>query len=220
MTPQTIIEYLNEKNIPYNEQGNELLVKCLFNNCDQDSREGEAHLYFNKETGQYDCKKCGEKGNLVTLKKHLGDNLKISHQKPKKDFSTELIEECHQKLPPGIRQYLNARGITDDIIIRFKIGYGKFYRKYWITIPIKDTFGNYTFFKLRQDPNFGDDKMTYPNGVNAQLYDWEMLTNANNSIIICEGELDRLLLESKGVPAVTTTGGAGTFKKEWIEHFS
>jgi hypothetical protein len=35
----------------------------------------EAHLYFDKETGQYECKKCGEKGNLVTLAKHFGDDM-------------------------------------------------------------------------------------------------------------------------------------------------
>lgn len=219
MTPQTITEYLNEKNIPYTERGNELITKCLFSSCDQDSREGEAHLYFNKETGQYDCKKCGVKGNLLTLKKHFGDG-SGTPRTPKQEFSAELVEECHQKLPLSIRQYLNARGVSDETITRFKLGYGTFYRKKWITIPIKDTFGNYAFFKLRQDPNFGDDKITYPKGVSAQLYDWETLTKPNNSLIICEGEMDRLLLESRGIAAVTSTHGAGTFKKEWAEHFS
>lgn len=219
MHPITISEYLNQKSIPFTERGNELITKCLFNACDQDSREGEAHLYFSKETGQYDCKKCGVKGNLLTLKKHFGDSLGTPRT-PKQEFSAELVEECHQKLPLSIRQYLNARGVSDETITRFKLGYGTFYRKKWITIPIKDTFGNYAFFKLRQDPNFGDDKITYPKGVSAQLYDWETLTNANNSIIICEGEMDRLLLESKGITAVTSTHGAGTFKQEWTEHFS
>ncbi len=219
MTPQTITEYLNEKNIPYTERGNELIAKCLFSSCDQDSRDGEAHLYFSKETGQYDCKKCGVKGNLLTLKKHFGDS-SGTPRTPKQEFGAALVEECHQKLPQGIRQYLNARGVSDDTITRFKIGYGTFYRRKWITIPIKDTFGNYAFFKLRQDPNFGDDKITYPKGVSAQLYDWENLSKPNNSIIVCEGEMDRLLLESKGIVAVTSTHGAGTFKKEWAEHFS
>ena len=219
MTSQSITDYLNEKNIPYTERGNELITKCLFNGCDQDSREGEAHLYFNKETGQYDCKKCGAKGNLLTLKKHFGDG-SGTVRTPKQEFSAELVEECHQKLPLSIRQYLNARGVSDETITRFKLGYGTFYRKKWITIPIKDTFGNYAFFKLRQDPNFGDDKITYPKGVSAQLYDWETLTKPNNSLVICEGEMDRLLLESKGVSAVTSTHGAGTFKKEWMEHLS
>lgn len=36
-------------------------------------------------------------------------------------------------------------------------------------------------------------------------------------IIICEGELDALRLESAGYTAVSSTGGAGTFKDEWCE---
>ncbi|MCX6719815.1 MAG: toprim domain-containing protein [Candidatus Staskawiczbacteria bacterium] len=34
---------------------------------------------------------------------------------------------------------------------------------------------------------------------------------------MCEGELDRLLLMSKGIPAITGTHGAGTFKDEWCK---
>lgn len=219
MNPITITEYLNQKGIAYVERGNELITKCLFSSCDQNSREGEAHLYFNKETGQYDCKKCGEKGNLITLKKYFGEGLRTP-QAPKQEFSAELVEECHQRLPQSIRQYLNARGISDEAIAKFKIGYGTFYRTKWITIPIKDIFGNYAFFKLRQDPHFGDDKITYPKGISAQLYDWETLEKPDESLVICEGEMDRLLLESKGISAITSTHGAGTFKPEWLEKIS
>jgi len=69
----TIKEYLDKKGIEYREFGKELITKCLFNACDDDSKGNEAHLYFNTETGQYDCKKCGEKGNIFTLAQHLGD---------------------------------------------------------------------------------------------------------------------------------------------------
>ena len=211
----TIREYLTEKGIPFRESGKELITKCLFNDCDRDSKGDEAHLYFSIETGQYDCKKCGEKGNLLTLAKHLGD----TGPKPRKTstFNAELVEKCHLALPPHIREYLHKRGLTDAIIDAYKLGYGQFYRKPWITIPIKDIYGNYSFFKLRQDPAFGNDKITYPKGVEAQLYDWETLTNLNNSLVICEGELDRLLLLSKGVSAITSTHGAMTFKDEWTE---
>ena len=120
-------------------------------------------------------------------------------------------------LPAHIRQYLNARGISDAVIDTHNLGWGKFYAKNWITIPIKDIYGAFRFFKLRQDPNAGDEKITYPKRVQAQIYGWEMLTNANNSLIICEGELDRLVLLSKNIPAITSTHGAMTFKQEWCE---
>ncbi len=211
----TIREYLTEKGIPFRESGREIITKCLFNDCDRDSKGDEAHLYFSTETGQYDCKKCGEKGNLFTLAKHLGD----TGPKARKAnaFNAELVEKCHLALPSYIREYLHKRGLTDAVIDQCKLGYGQFYRKPWITIPIKDIYGNYSFFKLRQDPAFGNDKITYPKGAEAQLYDWDALKSPDSRLIVCEGELDRLLLLSKGVPAITSTHGAMTFKDEWVE---
>ena len=71
----TIKEYLIRKGIAFRESGKELITHCLFNGCDSDSKGTEAHLYFDAETGQYNCKKCGEKGNLITLAKHFGDGI-------------------------------------------------------------------------------------------------------------------------------------------------
>jgi hypothetical protein len=211
----TIKEYLAEKGVSFRESGKEIITKCLFNDCDRDSKGDEAHLYFSVETGQYDCKKCGEKGNIITLAKHFSD----TGPAPRKTntFNVELVEKCHEALPPHIREYLHRRGLTNAIINEYKLGYGQFYRKPWITIPIKDIYGNYSFFKLRMDPAFGNDKITYPKGAEAQLYDWDNLTKPNIPLVICEGELDRLLLLSKGVQAITSTHGAMTFKDEWVE---
>src|SRR3989344_1288885 len=222
----TIKEYLNRKGVAFRESGKELIAHCIFNGCDSDSKGTEAHLYFNAETGQYDCKKCGEKGNIFTLAKHFGDGIQeialnsiTPAKNPRKStrFDAELVETCHLELPARIRQYLNARGITNAVINAHKLGWGKFYGKWWITIPIKDIYGAFRFFKLRQDPNTGNDKITYPKGVEAQLYDWEMLTNANSPRVIWGGELDRLFLFSKNIPAITSTHGAMTFKQEWCE---
>ena len=210
----TIKEYLTQKNIPFREVGGELITKCLFGPCDSDSKGDEAHLYFNTETGQYDCKKCGAKGNILTLAKHLGD----TDEKPKRaKFNTDLVDKCHTALPEHIRKYLNTRGISNAVIDHYKLGYGQFYRKPWITIPIKDIFGNYAFFKLRQDPDHGNEKMTYPKGIEAQLYDWDALSSPDSKLVVCEGEMDRLLLVSQTISAVTSTHGAGTFKEEWVE---
>ena len=222
----TIKEYLARKNIAFRESGKELVTRCVFNDCDKDSRGTEAHLYFDAETGQYDCKKCGKKGNLITLAKHFGDStqdIALNPITPTKNliklnkFDTALVESCHLALPSNIRQYLNARGITDAVIDAHKLGWGKFYSKWWITIPIKDTYGAFQFFKLRQDPTYGNEKITFPKGVEAQVYDWEMIANVTNLLMICEGELDRLALLSKGIPAITSTHGAMTFKQEWCE---
>ena len=47
-----------------------------------------------------------------------------------------------------------------------------------------------SFFKLWQDPNEGDGKITYPKGSEAQNYGWEALQQDTvERIVICEGEI-------------------------------
>jgi hypothetical protein len=214
----TIKEYLAQKSIKFRIAGKELIATCVFGDCDKDSKSGEGHLYFDSETGQYNCKKCGTSGNLITLQKHFGDYVKGS-TKPAKTrlFGLEMVESCHHAIIPRIRQYLNARGISDALISDYKLGYGKFYSSYWITIPIKDIYGNYSFFKLRQDPLHGNDKITFPKGIEAQIYGWETIEKGGESLLICEGELDRLVAISKGLAAITSTHGAATFKEDWAK---
>lgn len=228
----TIREYLIQKGIDFKEANGELITKCLFNKCDEDSGTSENHLYFNIETGQYDCKKCGEKGNILTLAKHFGNSVADTDQnltkpdKIKKSYNIRklnplIVEECHQALPARIREYLNGRGITDELVSEFKLGWGEFYGKWWITIPIPDKDGKYTFFKLRQDPedqNNPDKYKFYPVGSEATIYGWENLKGSKSKLIICEGEFDRLILSKFAISAITSTAGAGTFKKEWLEN--
>ncbi|MDD5544703.1 MAG: CHC2 zinc finger domain-containing protein [Acidobacteriia bacterium] len=77
------------------------------------------------------------------------------------------------------------------------------------------------FFKLAKDPQDRTDalKMLATPGSNVELYGWEHISEKHDEIIICEGEFDRLVLESRGFAAVTSTGGAGTFRKEWADAF-
>src|SRR3989339_2090342 len=139
-----IKDYLNKKGILYKEKNGELITNCIFNNCDSNSMQNEAHLYFSVETGQYNCKKCGEKGNLLTLLKHFGDSSYNNYTSKKASrFNPELVNSCHQNLPNHIRQYLNSRGLPDHIIDAFELGWGEFYEKKWITIPIKNDKGEY-----------------------------------------------------------------------------
>ena len=219
----TAKEYLTKKGISFRESGKELISHCLFNDCDKDSKGKEAHLYFDAETGQYECKKCGEKGNLITLAKHFGEGVQeialnqVAPTKKTVKFHVGMVDSCHLALPTNIRNYLNERGISNSVIDAQKLGWGNFYNQWWITIPIADIHGIFRFFKLRQDPNIGSKKTTYPNGIEAQIYGWETLTDENKDLVICEGELDRLALLSKEVLAVTSTHGAMTFKDEWCE---
>lgn len=217
-----IKEYLDLKGINFKESNGELITKCIFSNCDIDSRGNEGHLYFKEETGQYNCKKCNASGNLITLKKHFNDPISTNSDQIKRNvrkITPTMVENYHNALPDRIIQYLNSRGISNEIINQYKLGYINQYDSSWIAIPIKDIDGNYSFFKLRQDPEYGNKKMTWPNGEEAQIYKWDSLLMAYERILITEGEMDALLMKSKGIPCITGTHGAGTTKDNWMEYF-
>ncbi len=219
-----IEKYLSEKGIVFRTVNGELVTKCLFSGCDDNSKGNETHLYFSMDTGQYHCKKCNATGNMTTLRKHLGDLVEKENKRNIRTLTPSVVENCNKNLPERIREYLNKRGITNEIIDKEKIGYGFFYHNWWITIPIKDINGNYLLFKLRQDPEVGKNKMTWPKStdkekITAQIYDWETLLMAENNLLISEGEMDTLLMRSNNIPCITNTHGANTAKDSWGEYF-
>lgn len=212
----------------FTEKGDELLTKCIFNGCDDDSLDGEYHLYINKNTSQYWCHKCGSSGNIKTLAKHFGDNdielqdtpMEVIPVLPQKvNLEPALVEKCKNNVPERIRKYLNQRGITSDIIAERELGWGFFYKRWWITIPVKDQNSNLLFLKLRKDPedeNNHDKYKSFPMGMSANVYGVDRLNDKTAEVVVCEGELDQMILNEWGIDAITSTAGAGTFKKECL----
>lgn len=218
---QTTKELLSSKNIDFREHGDELITHCIFNDCDADSRGKEAHLYINANTGQYFCHKCGEKGGIKGLREALGIR---SEPLPPQTYDqspnlNKLAAKYHNQLPINIREWLkNERLLLDEDIDDFELGYGEFYGKSWITIPVRDATGNVQFMKLRQDPFVPSGGAKYMHtGGEAAIFNAEVLKDKPDQLVICEGEFDCLVLRAFGIPAITSTAGARTFKDEWIE---
>ena len=237
ITETTIESYLSKKWIYHYRSGKEIVAHCVFNDCDKDSHGKEAHLYIDSSTGCYQCKKCLEQWNWITLLRHLGDEpgeyplewynspVKPDNAEPVKKKVVVMekdITKYQKALPKNIREYLHKRGITDEIISVRQLGYGSFYGTNWITIPIRDIRGEFAFFKLRRDPfgPEGNKYMFYPTGSEAMLYGAENLVNNDDYAVICEWEFDQMILWKEWIIAVTSTGWVGTFKEEWISHFS
>ncbi len=215
----SVEEYLQNKGVKLiKKEGAEIVCHCVFSGCDNDSKGSEAHLYINPE-GLYQCKKCGVEGNFITLQKHFGDYV----EKPKKNLrklTPTMVESYHKNLPDRIKSYLiNERGLSQEIITQAELGFASFHGQNWITIPIRDLDGNYKFLKLRQDPEKGKDKRSWPTGESdAEIYDWSQSFSykEGDKIVICEGEMDALVMRSYGHKAITGTHGATTFKQKWI----
>ena len=123
-----------------------------------------------------------------------------------------MINKLNQKH----KNWLINRGILPEILDKFEI-YSAYNR---IVIPIKDLNGIILFNKYRRDPEeIEGAKYTYDFGATVKLFNIEILSKIKK-VIICEGELDVLLLKSKGFEAVTSTGGATSFQKDWIPFFN
>lgn len=116
-------------------------------------------------------------------------------------------------LPERIRAYLNGRGISDKVLFENKITWDGTR----IVIPVFNADGVWIHNKYRRDPAASEGpKYTYDKGATAALYGIDKALNAKQ-VIVAEGELDTLVLETQGFVGVCSTGGAGTFKQEWIE---
>jgi DNA primase len=129
----------------------------------------------------------------------------------------DRAEFYHRQLPQAMRRYLNSRGIPDTLIERYTLGWdGKA-----ITIPIEDRNGKVVFLKLAKSPFDGTraPKLQTPPGASVELFPWKTIQRQPGRIVIAENELDCLVLEARGFPAVCSTAGARSFKAEWAEHF-
>lgn len=218
---QTAKELLTNNNIDFREHGGELITHCIFNDCDADSRGKEAHLYINANTGQYFCHKCSEHGGIKGLREALGIRPEAL---PPQTYDqspnlNKLASKYHNQLPINIREWLKTeRLLLDEDIDDFELGYGEFYGKSWITIPVRDAMGNVQFMKLRQDPFVPSGGAKYMHtGGEAAIFNAEVLKDKPDQLVICEGEFDCLVLRAFGIPAITSTAGARTFKEEWID---
>lgn len=117
-------------------------------------------------------------------------------------------------------EWLKARHITEKVVDEFFLGetiqrsLGK-----CIQIPVYDADKNLLFSKYRRDPIKDDNlkpKYTYDSGAKAALYGWYKAKDYKH-ILITEGEMDALVAWSANIPAVSSTGGAGTFKEDWAQ---
>jgi DNA primase len=108
------------------------------------------------------------------------------------------------------REYFYIRGLTDETIDRFQLGYWNNFA----TVPffVDGTFRN---FQLRKDvPRI---IKSYYKGIGPLLFNSDIL-KLTNRIFIAEGPIDALILTQNGIPAVSTNSG-GTMLPEWFFKF-
>lgn len=111
-----------------------------------------------------------------------------------------------------IEQYL----INHAIDINVFTAYGLSSDEWRITIPVYNKDGRFLFNKYRMLKN-PDRKYSYDKGASVSLFGIDKVKEKEELLFITEGEMDALSLVSLGIKAISTTGGAGSWRTEFSE---
>jgi len=160
----------------------------------------EKHFYADEATGQWDCKVCGESGNVVSfLTKFSSGDLCTATR----DNWLALSRKRGIK-PSAMKPHVLLNPLTDD----------------WL-IPCWSETG--TVRDIRQ---WGHKGMRATTGCKTQLWNAQELAESSKKkrVWICEGEWDAIALswvirDAELDDIVVGVPGAGIFKKEWVDLF-
>ncbi|HEX6681090.1 MAG TPA: hypothetical protein VF063_10625 [Gaiellaceae bacterium] len=113
--------------------------------------------------------------------------------------------------PDGLRYLIQERGLTLETIKRYELGYDQDHHA--VTFPVRDEDGALVNVRRRRlNPNARPKIVGLARP--ASIYPLGILADDPAALVICEGELDCLLLNQHGIPALTGTAGT-TWKDEW-----
>jgi len=128
------------------------------------------------------------------------------------------LDGCQANLlnTPAVMRWLRTkRGLDRTAVKTFGLGFDN--RR--VTIPVYDEFG--MLVNLRRYDHTGKEEhkiISYGPGYGGKRL-FPMGNLKSKTIVLCEGEFDALVTTHKGLPAMTSTGGVGSWDKEWTNLF-
>jgi len=193
--------------------------------CDCPFCGKESHFYIDKTTQLWDCKKCGESGNIYKLlryvdKLYLLQGATVEVRETIESVRAMLEEERTQEqeetapelpvipMPVGWRvltagnAYLSSRGVSAEEAVRYEIGSTHMFKKYknYILIPIRDggeIRGFIGRYAARQVPT---GRLRYNNSVGTEfgslLFGYdEIIAGKTATVILVEGIFDKISVD-------------------------
>ena len=108
--------------------------------------------------------------------------------------------------------YMYKRGLTDEIIEKYDIGYDK--NTDCITMPIRDESGRTLFFCRR---SVKSKFFSYPEGVEKPIYGIYELPKDCKEIVVCESVFNALTCVKYGKPAIALLGTGNNYQYDQIK---
>lgn len=122
----------------------------------------------------------------------------------------EIFFDLGRDLPER-RSYFYRRGLTDDTIDRFQLGWYNDYH----TIPFFED-GTFRNFQVRRDIPTKRIKSYYA-GIGPLLFNSDLLRIVD-TVFYTEGPVDAMILSQNGLPAISSNCGGG-YRPEWYSKF-
>lgn len=205
-------------NNKYNPRTKQICCDCVF--CGK-----ESHMYINVQTGLWDCKRCGESGNIYKLLRFIdklyllqGPTVEVREtiasvrsilEKAREQDDTESAEALPViPMPAGwkvLRQgnsYLRGRGVSAEEAVRYEMGETKMFSKYrnYILVPIRDGGQIRGFIGRYASRVVPEGRLRYNNSVGTEfaqlLFGYdEIQCGVTNTVILVEGIFDKISVD-------------------------
>jgi len=163
------------------------------------------HFYINRDTKQWDCKKCGAAGGFVGFLDQLIDRYKLKADDP------ELLALAEH------------RSISPETLVAYDLGYNPYTEEYMLPIYIREGEEARVYNIRRFNPDTGSMRSTA--GCSNGILNWDIMAEYK-TIWLCEGEWDAMAMaevlfneQRENDELALGMPGAATFKAEWLSMF-
>lgn len=163
--------------------------------------------------------------NFLTVSVEDRKPIVLNFERGKAKTAPKYVSEQELEKYRFYHDYMYARGLTDDIIELFDVGYDNDFKLKnkagittgsfrCLTFPVRDITGGTLFIARRSvDIKF----FHYPEGVEKPVYGLYELPEDANEVIVCESFLDALSCYVHGKPAVALLGLGTDYQYEQLK---
>lgn len=126
-----VLAYLTSKGlVGRSASRDEVCLPCFFHGEDPGTKRGRLYVNVSSDpqtAGLYMCHVCGEKGNLITLMRHFGDEPEKGEEDDNRYLKQQIMRLAasyyHSRLEPEHVKWLRDRGLTAATIQKHEIGW-------------------------------------------------------------------------------------------------